>query len=306
MTDRVREILGWYGSDNPGTLTNLARVLGSGRLRGTGRLMILPVDQGFEHGPARSFAPNPPAYDPSYHFRLAVDAGCSALAAPLGFLESAARDHAGEVPLILKVNGRDSLGDEGEPTQAVYGSVADALRLGCVGVGYTIYPGSHRSLEMYAELRDLAREAKSCGLIVVVWAYPRGGGLSKDAETAIDVVAYAAHIAAELGAHVIKVKVPSAELAGAEANRAYEQNKIPIGSLAERVRHVVQAAFAGRRIVIFSGGAKKARDEDVLDEIAGIRDGGGFGTIIGRNTFQRSETDAKRLLTAVANVLAAG
>ena len=306
MTDRVREILGWYGSDNPGTLTNLARVMASGRLRGTGRLLILPVDQGFEHGPARSFAPNPPAYDPRYHFRLAVEAGCSALAAPLGFLESGAREHAGEVPLILKVNGRDTLGDEGEPTQAVYGSVADALRLGCVGVGYTIYPGSPRCLEMYAGLRDLAREAKAHGLIVVVWAYPRGGGLSKDAEAAIDVVAYAAHIAAELGAHVIKVKVPSAQLAGAEAKKVYEQNKIAIGTLAERVRHVVQAAFAGRRIVIFSGGAKKARDEDVLDEIVGIRDGGGFGTIMGRNTFQRSEADAKKLLAAVANVLAAG
>ena len=306
MTDRVREILGWYGSDNPGTLTNLARVMASGRLRGTGRLLILPVDQGFEHGPARSFAPNPPAYDPRYHFRLAVEAGCSALAAPLGFLESGAREHAGEVPLILKVNGRDTLGDEGEPTQAVYGSVADALRLGCVGVGYTIYPGSPRCLEMYAGLRDLAREAKAHGLIVVVWAYPRGGGLSKDAEAAIDVVAYAAHIAAELGAHVIKVKVPSAQLAGAEAKKVYERNKIAIGTLAERVRHVVQAAFAGRRIVIFSGGAKKARDEDVLDEIVGIRDGGGFGTIMGRNTFQRSEADAKKLLAAVANVLAAG
>src|SRR6201996_2911024 len=137
MTARVRKILSNYESDNPGTKANLARILMQGRLAGTGKLVILPVDQGFEHGPARSFAPNPPAYDPAYHARLAIESGCSALAAPLGFLEATARDRAGETPLILKLNGHDSLGSEGEPTQAVYGSVDDALRLGCVGVGYT-------------------------------------------------------------------------------------------------------------------------------------------------------------------------
>lgn len=306
MIDRVRQILSWYGSDNPGTLTNLARVLNTGRLRETGRVLILPVDQGFEHGPARSFAPNPPAYDPAYHFRLAIEAGCSALAAPLGFLEAAARDHAGEIPLILKLNGHDSLGSEGEPTQALYASVDDALRLGCAGVGYTIYPGSARRFEMYEGLRDVVGEAKARGLFVLVWSYPRGGGLSTEDETATDVVAYAAHVAAELGAHAIKVKVPSARIAGLEARKVYEDRRIPVGSLAERVRHVVEAAFAGRRIVIFSGGAMKADDDEVLDELAAVRDGGGFGTIMGRNTFQRTEADAKKLLAAAMDVLAAG
>lgn len=308
MTDRTREILGWYGSDNPGTLTNLARVLGTGALKGTGRLLILPVDQGFEHGPARSFAPNPPAYDPAYHFRLAAEAGCSALAAPLGFLESAARQFAGEIPLILKLNGRDTLGreDDDEPTQAIYGAVDDALRLGCVGVGYTIYPGSKRSTEMYAGLREVAREAKARGLFVVVWSYPRGGGLTKEDETAVDVVAYAARVAAELGAHIIKVKLPSSRVALAEARRVYEEGRIPTTTPAERVRHVVQAAFAGHRLVIFSGGPAKARDQDVLDDIQAVRDGGGFGTIMGRNTFQRPEADARKLLGAVASLLAGG
>src|SRR6185312_5081835 len=213
MNDRVHEILGWYGADNPGTLTNLARLLGAGRLSGTGRLLILPVDQGFEHGPARSFAPNPPGYDPRYHFRLAIESGCSAFAAPLGLLEAGAREHAGDIPLILKLNSHDSLAQEADPDQAIYGSVDDALRLGCSAIGYTIYPGSAHRLEMYDRLRDLAREAKARGLFVVVWSYPRGGGLGKDDETAIDVVAYAAHIAAELGAHVVKVKLPSARLA---------------------------------------------------------------------------------------------
>src|SRR6266851_3682396 len=126
MTERVREILSWYGADNPGTLANLARLLNTGRLAGTGKLVILPVDQGFEHGPARSFAPNPPAYDPRYHFELAIEAGCNAYAAPLGFLEAGARDYAGEIPLILKANNHDVLNDEKDPISAVTASVDDA------------------------------------------------------------------------------------------------------------------------------------------------------------------------------------
>jgi class I fructose-bisphosphate aldolase len=303
MTERVREILSWYGADNPGTLTSLARLLGAGRLGGTGRLVILPVDQGFEHGPARSFAVNPPAYDPRYHYRLAIETGCSAFAAPLGLLEAGAREFAGEVPLILKVNGHDGLGDDKEPTQAVYGAVSDALRLGCVGVGYTIYPGSPRRFAMYEGLGEIAREAKARGLVVVVWSYPRGPALSKEGETALDVVAYGAHVAAELGAHIVKVKLPSAHLEQAEAQAAYQSAHVPAATLAERVRHVVQATFNGRRIVIFSGGAAKT-DEEVLAEAHAIRDGGGFGSIIGRNSFQRPKPAAERLLASIMDVYA--
>src|ERR687892_464151 len=130
MGARTREILSWYGSDSPGTLMNLSRILNSGRLAGTGKMVILPVDQGFEHGPARSFASNPGGYDPHYHFQLAIGSGCSAYAAPLGFLEAGARDFAGEIPLILKVNNHDVLVDERDPNHALTGSVRDALRLG--------------------------------------------------------------------------------------------------------------------------------------------------------------------------------
>src|SRR6266702_3610276 len=140
-TSRVREILSWYPSDNPGTLTNLYRLLMHGRLAGTGKMVILPVDQGFEHGPSRSFAANPPGYDPEYHIQLAIDAGCNAYAAPLGFLEAVAGKFAGQVPLILKLNNSDSLAKL-EPCSAVTGSVRDALRLGCSAIGFTIYPGS--------------------------------------------------------------------------------------------------------------------------------------------------------------------
>jgi len=304
MTDRVREILSWYESDNPGTKTNLARMLNHGRLAGTGRFVILPVDQGFEHGPARSFAVNPAGYDPNYHFEVAIQAGCNAYAAPLGFIESAAARHAGEIPLILKMNNHDVLHDEKDPIPAVTASVKDAFRLGCVAIGFTIYPGSAHAQTMYSQLRAAAEEAKQDGLAVVVWSYPRGTSLSKEGETALDVAAYAAQIAAQLGAHVIKVKLPSDHLELAEAKKVYEKVGIPRATLAERVRHVVQSAFDGRRIVIFSGGAKKDKDEDVFDEARAIRDGGGFGSIIGRNSFQRPKEHALKFLATIMGIYA--
>jgi len=303
MTERVREILSWYGADNPGTLTNLARLLNTGRLAGTGKLVILPVDQGFEHGPARSFAPNPPAYDPRYHFELAIEAGCNAYAAPLGFLEAGVRDFAGEIPIILKANNHDVTQNEADPNQALTGTVADALRLGCAAVGFTIYPGSAHRLEMYEQVRALAAEAKRNGLAVVIWSYPRGSGISKEGETAIDITGYAAQIAAELGAHIIKVKLPSAHIEQEAARKVYEKERIPIDRLPDRVRHVVQCAFGGRRIVIFSGGVFEA-DDTLLGEVRAIHGGGGFGSIVGRNSFQRPKADAIRLLRSMMEIYA--
>lgn len=302
MKEQIRTILGYYASENPGVKTNLARMLHAGRLAGTGRMVILPVDQGFEHGPARSFAPNPAGYNPRYHVELAIKAGCNAYAAPLGFIEAIASDYAGEIPLILKTNNHELLiGEDADPHSAVTSTVADALRLGCVAVGFTIYPGSSRAREMYEQAQALAEEAKRAGLAVVIWSYPRGSSLSKDGETALDVVAYAAHIAAQLGAHVIKVKLPTDHLELTAAAKVYEQYAIPRQSLAERVRHVVQSAFDGRRIVIFSGGAR-SDDATVIGEAKAIREGGGFGSIIGRNSFQRTEADALRLLGQIMDI----
>jgi len=303
MTERVREILGWYSSDTPGTRANIARMLNHGRLGGSGRMVILPVDQGFEHGPARSFAPNPPAYDPRYHFDLALAAGCSAYAAPLGFLEAGAADYAGEIPLILKLNNSDSLIGGTDPSPAITASVDDALRLGCAAIGFTIYPGSLARNEMYGQIRTLSEEAKRKGLVVVVWSYPRGSGVSKEGETAIDIVAYAAQIAAQLGAHFIKVKPPTAHIEQAAAKKVYEKQRVPVGTLTERVRHVVQSAFNGRRIVIFSGGEAKETSA-IFDEVRAIRDGGGFGSIIGRNSFQRPRDEAIKFLHAVMDIYA--
>ncbi len=301
MTERVREILSWYEGDNPGTRTNIARLLNSGRLAGTGRLVILPVDQGFEHGPARSFAPNPSGYDPDYHFQLALDAGCNAYAAPLGFIEAGADRFLDRIPTILKLNNHDVLHDEKDPLSAVTSSVDDALRLGCAAVGFTIYPGSSAAQTMYEQLREITKEAKSKGLAVVVWSYPRGSDLSKAGETAVDVVAYAAQIAAQLGAHIIKVKPPSAHIELAAAQKAYQRYHVPIDTLADRIRHVVQSAFNSKRIVIFSGGPAKG-DEEFFSEVRAIRDGSGFGSIIGRNSFQRSKEDGLRFLNTVMSI----
>lgn len=302
MSEQVKEILGWYRSENPGVLTNLTRLLNHGRLAGTGKLIIYPVDQGFEHGPGRSFAPNPAGYDPYYHFQLAIETGCNAYAAPLGFLEAGAVDFAGQIPLILKLNSHDVLQDEVDPLGAQTATVADALRLGCTGIGYTIYPGTAERRLQYEQLRELIGDAKSVGLVVVVWSYPRGGGLSQAGETALDVTAYAAHIAAELGAHIVKVKLPTAHLEQEAARKVYEGQQIPRETLTERVRHVVQSTFNGRRVVIFSGGATKENDSAVLDEARAIRDGGGFGSIIGRNIFQRPKEDALHLLDGMMKI----
>ncbi|MBX7099963.1 MAG: class I fructose-bisphosphate aldolase [Myxococcaceae bacterium] len=300
-TDRVKQILSWYPSDTPGTLTNLARMLNHGTLAGTGKMVILPVDQGFEHGPTRSFQPNPAGYDPDYHAQLAIDSGCNAYAAPLGFLEMVAGKLNGEIPLILKVNNSDTLAKISEPCSALTSSVKDAVRLGCAAIGYTIYPGSGQRNQQYQDLRDLIAEAKSYGLPTVLWAYPRGGGISKDGEQAADVIAYAAQISAQLGAHVIKVKPPKDFLEQAEAKKVFEKFSVPTKTLAERVRHVVQSAFNGKRIVIFSGGEAKDTPA-VLEEIRGIAQGGGFGSIMGRNAFQRPHDEAVKLLKDVMAV----
>jgi class I fructose-bisphosphate aldolase len=302
FTPRVAEILGWYAGQNPGVLTNLARLLTHGRLGGSGNLVILPVDQGFEHGPARSFGPNPAAYDPRYHVELAIEAGCNAYAAPLGFIEAIAAEYAGQIPLILKVNNHDVLQDEKDPLGATTSSVADALRLGCVAVGYTIYPGTAERRLQYQEVAEIAAEAKRVGLAVVVWAYPRGGGLSKEGETGLDVTAYAAQIAAQLGAHIIKVKLPSAHLEQAAAAKVYESTNIPRETLAERVEHVIQSSFNGRRVVIFSGGAMNADRDALLNEARAIQAGGGFGSIMGRNVFQRPRDEALKLLNDVMSI----
>jgi class I fructose-bisphosphate aldolase len=300
-TKNIQKILKNYSSDNKKTLANLERLLNAGKLGGTGKLLILPVDQGFEHGPDASFAVNPPAYDPEYYFKLAIKGGCSAYAAPLGFLEAGAKEYAKKIPLILKLNNSDSLFKSNNPAPAVTATVDDAIRLGCVGIGFTIYPGSSQSKKIYEQLQAIEQEAKAKGLVVIVWSYPRGENLSKEGETAIDVVSYASHIACQLGAHIIKVKLPTAHIDKEENRRIYAMAKIHINNLADRVNHVVQTAFDGKRILIFSGGASK-NDKELYEEIKAIKAGGGFGSIIGRNAFQRAEKEALKMMGEIIRI----
>ena len=302
MTGIIKKILNNYESDNPGVKANLANILMSGKLAGTGKLVILPVDQGFEHGPARSFAKNSLGYDPHYHFKLAIDAGLSAFAAPLGMLEAGADTFAGQIPLIMKVNSSNSLSREkGAPTQAITGSVSEAIRLGCSAVGFTIYPGSDAALDMITEIQEIALEAKDAGLAVVVWSYPRGGDISKEGETAIDIVSYAAHMAALVGAHIIKVKPPTSFIELSEAKKVYMSENIPIDTLTDRIKHVVQSCFNGKRLVVFSGG--NSRDNDsLLKEVKELYLGGASGSIIGRNSFQRPYDEALDLLNQITNI----
>ncbi|SDC24793.1 fructose-bisphosphate aldolase [Sphingomonas sp. YR710] len=301
FTPTVKKILAGYESDNPGTKTNIARILMHGKLGGTGKLVILPVDQGFEHGPARSFAINPDAYDPHYHYSLAIEAGLSAYAAPLGMLEAGADTFAGQIPTILKVNSSNSWATAID--QAVTGTVDDALRLGCSAIGFTIYPGSDNVFEMIEEIRELSAQAKAVGIATVIWSYPRGGELSKAGELALDVGAYAAHIAALCGAHIIKVKLPTDHIEQKDAIKAYEGGDW--STQAKRVAHVVQSCFAGRRIVVFSGGAAKGADA-VYQDARDIRDGGGNGSIIGRNTFQRPREEALAMLNRIIYIYKGG
>ncbi len=216
-------------------------------------------------------------------------------------IEAGADTFAGQIPTILKVNSSNSWATS--INQAVTGTVDDALRLGCAAIGFTIYPGSDDIFELMEEIRELSAEAKAVGIATVIWSYPRGGKLSKEGELALDVGAYAAHMAALAGAHIIKVKLPTDHIEQKDAKKAYEGGDW--SSQAARVAHVVKACFNGRRIVVFSGGAAKGADA-VFQDARDIRDGGGNGSIIGRNTFQRPRAEALAMLDKIVAHLPGG
>jgi class I fructose-bisphosphate aldolase len=300
--NQINKILNNYKHENPGVKANIVRILNHGELAGTGKLVILPVDQGFEHGPLRTFGPNPLGFDPMYHVELAIESGCNAYAAPLGFIQMAASEYPGQIPLILKVNNNDSLFKTQDPISAITSTIEDALQLGCGAIGFTIYPGTEHKKQNFEELQQLTLAAKENGLAVVVWSYPRGSTLSKEGETGVDISCYAAHIAAQMGADFIKVKPPTAFIEQPENKKIIETKNLDLSTLAKRVELVVKSAFDGKRIVIFSGGAKKDSYEQFLDEIKQIHIGGGFGSIVGRNAFQRPKEESIRLLKDIMRI----
>lgn len=302
--DRVKEILSWYPALTNMQRHNLLRFINYGRIGGTGKFVLLPVDQGFEHGPGRSFEPNPAGYDPAYHAKLAIESGCNGYAAPLGQVEAAADIIAeAELPTILKVNSHDLMMPDGDdPYPALTAWVDDAVRLNCAAVGFTIYPGSVHSKDMYEQVRELADDARAAGLVVVVWAYPRGSGLpSKDVETAVDICCYAVHIAAQLGAHIIKCKPTKGVIGLPDHIKKDTYKNVPIDTLANRTKVVVKSAFNGHRIVINSGGEAKG-DDEVLEEVRQLNAGGSFGSIVGRNAFQRQKDESIALLHQIQDI----
>lgn len=304
LSETVKKILANYESDNPGVKSNIARLLTHGQVGNTGRMVIFPVDQGFEHGPDRSFSMNPAAYDPHYFFDLAVDAGVSAFAAPLGLLEAGADTFAGQMPLILKMNSGNTMTRFAkqplDSDQAITASISDALRLGCSAIGFTVYPGSDHTYEMYEEIRALSEEAKACGLAVVIWSYARGN-MSKAGETSIDAIAYGAHMACLMGASIVKVKLPTEHVEYLESESVYRTAKFDFSTLTKRVEHIVRCCFNGRRLVVFSGGETKDL-ANVYAEARAIRDAGGNGSIIGRNCFQRPKGEALELFGALSKI----
>lgn len=295
----IDNILKNYKHVSPGVRSKIYSIANTGKLKGTGKFVIYPVDQGFEHGPGRSFSKNPAGYDPLYHVEFAIEAGTNAYAAPLGFIQQAAGEYPGQIPFILKVNNNDSLFKTTNPSSAITSTIEDALDLGCCAVGFTIYPGTSEKNIIFEQLKEFTAEAHRVGLAVVVWSYPRGENISKEGETAMDVVAYAAQIAAQMGADIIKVKPPTERIELEAAKSSYKNVKKD--RLADRVSHVIQSAFDGRRIVIFSGGAAKDK-ESVLHEIRELKKGGAFGSIIGRNVFQRPKQEALDLLREIMGI----
>jgi class I fructose-bisphosphate aldolase len=250
---------------------------------GNGTLMLLPIDQGIEHGP-RDFFPNPASKDPEYQFSLAAEAGYSAIACQIGLATRYYPDYAGQVPLILKINGKTDVPPSDEALSTTNATVEDAVRLGADAVGYTLYVGSPRQDEDLHQLRDVRADCERYGMPLVIWAYPRGRDIEKkggrDSFYAID---YGARMAMEMGADVVKLNMPKLDP---------DKDK--------ESRQCVESA--GRSHVVLSGGSK-ADDEVVLGHTKMIMEAGGSGVIFGRNVWQREKSQALEIIAQIKETL---
>jgi class I fructose-bisphosphate aldolase len=313
ITERVKKLIDCYEGEPSGVRLNLARLFTHGRLGGSGHIVMLAVDQGFEHGPT-TFLSNPDGFSPHYHFQLAEESGISGFTAPLNWLRAGIDSYLGVVPLILKINHSNRLlPGNVDPDQAIVATVQDAVDLGCIGIGFTLYPGSDSYLEQLEELRDVSSCARECGLFTVVWAYPRGSGISQtatdmydnksantsDPRMALDTIAYSAHMACLAGAHIVKVNLPHCTIAKTDSIDLYKNVKMETST--DRVRHIMDCCFGGRRAVIFSGGSVKDVTK-VLEDVIAVKHGGGTGSIIGRNIFQRPREEALQLIDKIVKL----
>jgi class I fructose-bisphosphate aldolase len=282
---------------SPGKRTRLRRLLFEFG-PGNGTLLFLPIDQGIEHGP-RDFFPNPASKDPEYQFRLAAEAGYSAIACQIGLATKYYPDYAGQVPLILKINGKTDIPPSDEALSPLNGSVEDAVRLGADAVGYTLYVGSPRQDDDLAQLRGVRQDCDRYGMPLVIWAYPRGAAIEKkggrDAFYAID---YAARLAMEMGGDVVKLNFPKLEPENDKDSPA-PYNEMDV-TAEEAVRQIVESA--GRSLVVLSGGSR-TDDETVLSHTRTIMEAGGTGVIFGRNVWQREWSAALEIIEQIKEAL---
>jgi fructose-bisphosphate aldolase, class I len=265
---------------------------------GQGTLMLLPIDQGIEHGP-RDFFPNPASKDPEYQFRLAAEAGYSAIACQIGLATKYYPDYAGRVPLILKVNGKTDVPPSDDALSTCNASVEDAVRLGADAVGYTLYVGSPRQDDDLAQLREVRQDCDRFGMPLVIWAYPRGRDIEKKGgQTTFYAIDYAARLAMEMGADVVKLNMPKID-PEKDSQTPAPYNEMEVDQ-AEAIRQSV--ASAGRALVVLSGGSK-VDDEQVLHQTRLIMEAGGSGVIFGRNVWQRPWDDAVEIIEQIKDTL---
>ncbi len=264
---------------------------------GNGTLMLLPIDQGIEHGP-RDFFPNPASKDPDYQFRLAAEAGYSGLACQIGIAEKYYPDYAGAVPLILKVNGKTNIPSGARAFSSCNASVEDAVRLGAEAVGYTLYVGSPRQDEDLAQLRTVRQDCDRFGMPLVIWSYPRGEAVdAKGGAASFYAIDYAARMAMEMGADIVKLNMPELSEKDKDAPAPYNEMEI---SQEEAIRQCVQSA--GRSLVVLSGGSK-VDDETVLAHTRMALEAGGSGVIFGRNVWQREWSEALEIIGQIKETL---
>jgi fructose-bisphosphate aldolase, class I len=283
----------------PGKRTRLRRLLFEFG-PGNGTLMLLPIDQGIEHGP-RDFFPNPASKDPEYQFRLAAEAGYSALACQIGMAEKYYPDYAGQVPLILKVNGKTDVPPSDDALSTCNSSVEDAVRLGADAVGYTLYVGSPRQDQDLAQLRGVRQDCDRYGMPLVIWAYPRGAALdAKGGQSTFYAIDYAARMAMEMGADVVKLNMPKIDPEKDKLTPA-PYNELEV-SQEEAIRQCVESA--GRALVVLSGGSKIS-DEKVLEQTRFVMEAGGSGVIYGRNVWQREWNEALEIIEQIKETLLA-
>ncbi len=282
---------------SPGKRTRLHRLLFEFG-PGNGTLLLLPIDQGIEHGP-RDFFPNPASKDPEYQFRLAAEAGYSAIACQIGLATKYYPDYAGQVPLLLKVNGKTDLPPSDEAFSTTNASVEDAVRLGADAVGYTLYVGSPRQDQDLRQLQTVREDCDRYGMPLVIWAYPRGSAVAaKGGQNSFYAIDYAARMAMEMGADVVKLNMPKID-ADADKNAPAPYNDMDV-SQEEAVRQVVESA--GRSLVVLSGGSK-IDDEQLLGQTRYIMEAGGSGVIYGRNVWQREWTEALDVIEQIKETM---